>query len=146
VHSRANFAGGVAVVQFCTVGRLSFVGGLGGVRQDMEPFLVHDRKGGDAAARAIGVNQIGLRRAGIAQDVIDRLRVAFHVIFGGRAEGPEHWQAEILRRDAQCPEVAELLEFIRLKRAGRLGRQQVPPVQPKAGSEDGEQDEQEGAR
>ena len=126
VEDGANLAGGVGVAQYCTVGRLAFVGGLGGVRQDVEPFICHDHGAQAPAVDPICINVVGLRRAGVAQETVKRLRVAFKLLFA-RTDGapfdPVALRAEIERRGASCAEVEELLHFVERKRAARMARQ-----------------------
>ncbi|MEM7230710.1 MAG: acyl-ACP--UDP-N-acetylglucosamine O-acyltransferase [Planctomycetota bacterium] len=129
IATGANFAGSAAVVQFCTVGRLSFVGGMAGCRQDPEPFLIHDRSGpgSDPRARPTGVNKVGLRRAGVSDESIRHLMTAFRLLFGSSKVDPGAARAQLDAENALCDEVAELLEFVDRKRAGSFGRQKAVP-------------------
>lgn len=125
VHSGANFAGGAAIVQFTTVGRLAFLGGMAGGRQDLEPFLVHDCVQGGLRSVPIAVNKVGLRRAGIPEDSIERIRVAYKLLFRRKIRRirPDEVRREVKRRGALSSEVEELLEFVERKHAGHFGRQ-----------------------
>ena len=77
VADRAYVSGGVAVHQFCRIGTLAMVGGLARVRQDVPPFVTID--GG--STMVVGLNRVGLRRAGFTpQQVID-LKEAYRVIY-----------------------------------------------------------------
>lgn len=127
VRSFANLAGAVAVVQFVTVGRCAFVCGTSGVRKDLEPFLSHDlrrRGGGPTEPQPACVNEVGLRRAGVGPDVIQKLKIAYKVIFLGKkaAKSLMDSAAEIQERGGLCPEVEELLGFMAEKQKGRFGR------------------------
>jgi UDP-N-acetylglucosamine acyltransferase len=124
VATGANLAGGVALVQFVSVGRLAFIGGLAGTRQDCEPFIIHDRVSGHALSQPRGINRVGLRRAGLADEAIRHLQTAYKLLFmrGGR-EDPDRAAEELRGQGALTSEVEELLDFIRRKRDGRLGRQ-----------------------
>jgi UDP-N-acetylglucosamine acyltransferase len=122
IGSRANIAGGVAIVQFTTVGRFAFVGGLAGSTMDLEPFILHD----EMPCRPKGINVVGLRRGQVPHEVINKLKEAYRVLFTDSCKGREDLdaaEAEIERRGAGCPEVAELLQFMRRMREGRFGRQ-----------------------
>ncbi len=77
VSDRAYISGGVAVHQFCRIGTLAMVGGLARVRQDVPPYVTID--GG--STMVVGLNRVGLRRAGFTtQQVID-LKEAYRVIY-----------------------------------------------------------------
>ncbi len=122
VASHANLAGGVAIVQFSTVGRFAFIGGLSGTTMDCEPFLLHD----GAPARPMGVNLVGLRRGQFPHKAIQCLKEAYRVIFTEASEkGGEDLDAirkELEARQLICPEVEELLQFMKQSREGRFGR------------------------
>jgi UDP-N-acetylglucosamine acyltransferase len=127
VQSRVNLAGGVALVQFVTVGRLAFVGGLAGSQKDVEPFLCHDftKRGFDVMP--LCVNDVGLRRAGFPPEVNAKLRTAFKVLFIRKHATTDLAQAreQIEARGGLCAEVEELLEFLARKRASPHGRQRT---------------------
>lgn len=125
IESNVNFAGGTAIVQFTTVGRFVYLGGLAGARHDLEPFLIHDCKAGDPPNRCstVGVNEVGLRRGGVSGEAIRNLKTAFKVLFVRGVTNPDEALAEVDRRGAVCGEVEELIDFVRRKRTGRFGRQ-----------------------
>jgi len=127
IQSNVNMGGGVAIVQFLTVGRFAFLGGLSGSTMDCEPFILHD----DMPCRPKGINVVGLRRGQVSYEVINKLKEAYRVLFTESQKGGEDLEAarrEIERRGAVCDEVLELLEFMKRSREGRFGRQgQVRP-------------------
>ena len=124
IESWANLAGGVAVAQFCRVGRYAFVGGLGGVRKDAEPYICHDHGSRAPEVSPICINVVGLKRGGMAPEIIRQLRTAYKVIYmrKDQARDLEEVRAEIDERGALCSEVDYLLEFIRLRDASGRGR------------------------
>ncbi|MBO5436333.1 MAG: acyl-ACP--UDP-N-acetylglucosamine O-acyltransferase, partial [Thermoguttaceae bacterium] len=69
VDDRAYISGGVAIHQYCQVGTFAMVGGNALVVQDVPPFVNVD--GGSSLV--VGVNRIGLRRAGIPSQEINRI-------------------------------------------------------------------------
>ncbi len=77
VGDRANISGGVAVHQFCQIGAFAMVGGNALCVQDVPPFVNVD--GGSSLV--VGVNLIGLRRAGVPSAEIKRIREAYHVLY-----------------------------------------------------------------
>ena len=131
VGSHCNLAGGVAVVQFVTVGRFAFVCGTAGVRKDLEPFLSHDlrrKRGGSSEPQPACVNEVGLRRAGVHPEVSQKLKIAYKVIFLRKEAlvSLAEASAEIQARGGLCPEVEELINFMDKKWKSRFGRARNP--------------------
>ena len=77
VDDKAYISGGVAVHQFCRIGRLAMVGGLARVRQDVPPFVTID--GG--TTMVVGLNKVGLRRAGFSAQEMTQLKAAYRSIY-----------------------------------------------------------------
>ena len=130
IHSRVNMGGGSAIAQFVTIGRLAFVGAMGGARKDLEPFLSHDigRRGPEVEPTC--VNEVGLKRAGFSQEVINNLRTAFKVLYLRKEPllDMDQGREEIAARGALCDEVVELFDFVARKRASKMGRQRSLPT------------------
>ena len=66
VGPRAFVSGGVAVHQFCRIGSLAMVGGQARIVKDVPPFVTIDGQSG----YVVGLNQVGLKRAGHGPQVI----------------------------------------------------------------------------
>ena len=77
VGDRACLGGNAAVHQFCRIGRLAMVGGCTKVVQDVPPFVLTD----GAGALIVGLNRVGLRRAGFDRDEILQLKAAYRLIY-----------------------------------------------------------------
>jgi UDP-N-acetylglucosamine acyltransferase len=77
VEDRAYVSGGVAVHQFCRIGRLAMVGGLARVTRDVPPYVMID--GG--TTMVVGLNRVGLRRAGFTSQQLIDLKVAYRVVY-----------------------------------------------------------------
>jgi len=77
VEDRAYLGGGAAVHQFCRVGKLSMVGGMARVTQDVLPYVTIDGE----CTKVVGLNLIGLRRFGFNQNQIAELKEAYRVIY-----------------------------------------------------------------
>jgi UDP-N-acetylglucosamine acyltransferase len=77
VGDRAFVSGGVAVHQFCRIGRLAMVGGLARVTRDVPPYVTVD--GG--STMIVGLNRVGLRRAGFTSQQLIDLKDAYRVIY-----------------------------------------------------------------
>jgi UDP-N-acetylglucosamine acyltransferase len=112
LHDGCILSGHSAIQQRVRVGRLAMLGGLGSVTRDIPPFVI--QQGYNCVS---GLNLIGLRRAGMAADVIAALRVAFRILY---KEGRTQTGAlELIANDlGAIPEVAEFLEFIQASKIG----------------------------
>ncbi len=107
--------GGIAGVhQFCRVGRNAFVAGGAMASQDVPPFCIAK---GDRA-QLVGLNIIGLKRAGWSRDTIQLVRKAFHELFlsdGTRLAALERTEQDLA---PQAAEVAEMCRFVRAAKRG----------------------------
>ena len=88
VEDRAILGGAAAVHQYCRVGMMAMVGGQAHLVQDVPSFMMVD----GLSSRIVGLNMIGLRRAGYSIDEIKQLKAAYRVLY--RSE--KNWQ-EILK-------------------------------------------------
>jgi UDP-N-acetylglucosamine acyltransferase len=76
VDDKAILSGNTGVHQFCRIGRLAMISGMSKITRDIPPFFMAHMDG-----TCIGLNTIGLRRAGYASDVRQELKEAYKVIF-----------------------------------------------------------------
>ena len=72
----AYVSGNAAVHQFCRMGRLSFMGGGSITTKDVPPFVMQQ-----GVNSVVGINVVGMRRAGLAEEQINSLRQVYHVVF-----------------------------------------------------------------
>lgn len=100
-------SGNCAVHQFVRVGRLALLSGVSATTKDIPPFIIQQR-----INTVVGVNVVGMRRAGIPGKHIDGVRQAFHVLYREEQVLPAAL-AQIERELGAIPEVAELVAFIR---------------------------------
>lgn len=117
VGRRANVSGAAAVHHFVSIGECAYVGGLTRVVQDCPPYMILEGH----PSRVRGVNVIGLRRAGYAEEVLDELRAAFRRLY--RSGEPRRRVLERLREEVP-PEglVAELVQSLHNTELGSKGR------------------------
>lgn len=76
IGARAVIAGGAAIHQFVRIGELAMVSGLAKVVQDVPPYLLTDRDGA-----IVGVNRVGLLRAGLTGLERSEIKAAFRIIY-----------------------------------------------------------------
>ena len=121
VGARVFMAGGAGVHQFCRVGTLAMVGGLAHVSRDVPPFVTIDGQSGFV----VGLNQVGLRRAGYDTKAIARLKEAYRVIYRSRLM----WNDVLDELRRQFPEgpAAEFLPFFLSTKRGITPERRLPP-------------------
>lgn len=118
VGDRAVLNGASACHHFTTVGRLAYVGGLSRITQDVHPFTVVEGH----PSRIRGVNSVGMRRAGISEEEVERTKRAIFAIFLSDKESAAGAIARVSEEYADDPLVEELLGSIRASQQGRQGR------------------------
>ena len=107
----------VAVHQFCRVGRLAMIGGITGVPLDIPPFaMVQGNRG-----RLMGLNRVGLRRAGFTLAQIRTLQDAYHILF--RRKGAIAGRLAAVRKLAD-PLAEELADFVQHSKRGVCTREE----------------------
>ncbi len=105
-------SGNSTIHQFCRLGKFSFLSGISGAVKDLPPFML--ASGG--RARIVGLNSVGLRRAGIPSERRLVLKRAYHILYK-RGLNISQAVAELEKMDS-TPELKELLEFIRASKRG----------------------------
>ena len=114
-----NLAGGAGVHHFATVGSYAYVGGLSRIARDVPPFTIVEGH----PSRVRGINVIGLRRAGMAEETIAAIKSAYKALF--KSDEPMSDAVKRVRKEfAEVPEVLRLAEFLERSTEGRLGRQE----------------------
>jgi UDP-N-acetylglucosamine acyltransferase len=103
----AIFGGVSAVQQFTRIGRLAYIGGLTGVNMDVAPYLMVS----GARAEVVGINLVGLQRAGFSEEQVGRVKEAYRIVFRSKLSLQE--ALEQVRCDmGQHPEIAHWVRFI----------------------------------
>jgi len=105
-------SGNCAVHQFCRVGRLAFLSGASATTKDMPPFVMQQR-----IDSVVGLNLVGMRRAGMQTSEIDAVRRAYHTIFREGHILPAAL-AVVEREGGHIAAVAEMIAFIRQTKRG----------------------------
>ena len=106
VDHHCFLSGHTAIHQFARIGAYVMVSGLSGVSQDVPPFVTVDGHRADI----VGLNVVGLRRAGFDQAARRRIKAAYQIVYRsglGRDEALER-----LRAEPPCPEIEEILRFL----------------------------------
>lgn len=110
--------GAAACHHFTTIGRLAYVGGLTRLVQDVPPFTIVEGH----PARIRGANVVGLRRAGVAEEGVERIKQAVRSIFMKGSSTAAAGMRALADQRHEDPLLAELLSAIEASTAGRFGR------------------------
>jgi len=106
VDEKAIVSGLVAVHQFATIGRYSFIGGCSRVAKDVPPFV----KAVGNPIKLYGLNVVGLERNGFPEETRRELKRAYRLFFKSElnlSQARERAAAELQR----LPEIEEFLAF-----------------------------------
>jgi UDP-N-acetylglucosamine acyltransferase len=112
IEDRVYLSGNCAIHQFVRVGRLALLSGCSVTTKDMPPFLIQQ-----GINNVLGVNVVGMRRAGISNDRINAIRQAFHILLRESLLIP----VALARIEKEWPEIdviTELVQFIRQSSRG----------------------------
>ncbi len=121
VGDRAYLSGGVGVHQFCRIGPLAMVGGQAHIVKDVPPFVTIDGQ----SSYVVGLNQVGLRRAGFGQVTLLQLKEAYRLIYRSGLM----WR-DILRRlheNYAAGLAADFYPFLAATTRGILPERRMPP-------------------
>ncbi|MEJ2374718.1 MAG: acyl-ACP--UDP-N-acetylglucosamine O-acyltransferase [Pseudolabrys sp.] len=108
VGDNVVFGGGVAVRQFVRIGEGAMVVGLSGVRADIIPWGMAQ----GPLANLVGLNVVGMRRAGFSKAEILNVRRAYRVLFFGTGEFRARLD-QVEREFGGDARVAKITAFVR---------------------------------
>ena len=110
-----TFIGGASVIaQFCRIGAHCYVGGTSGFNRDCPPFLM----GRGSPFRVIGVNVIGLRRAGFSEDAIATIKQVFRIFYVQKTETVSKAIERVTVEMGELPEAQRFLAFVQSSKLG----------------------------
>lgn len=121
VEDRAFVSGGVAVHQYCRIGRMAMVGGQARIVKDVPPFVTID----GVSNYVVGLNTIGLRRNGATSAEIAELKSAYRLIYRSGLK----WNDIVNRlgRDFRDGIAGHFYEFIIGTQRGITQERRMPP-------------------
>ena len=113
IEDWAIVGGLTAIHQFVRIGAHSFCGGGSRVPQDIPPYL----KVAGNPVKAYGLNNVGLERRGVSEDVRRALKQTYQVLYQSKLTLMR--SLDIAEKEVeQIPEVRHLLTFIRSSERG----------------------------
>ena len=121
VGDRAYISGAAGVHQFCRIGTFAMVGGQAHMVQDVPPYVTVD----GLSSLVVGLNKIGLRRAGYDQASIQELMAAYRVIYRSGLRWVD--VLEQLRTKFPVGPAALFYEFLSTTARGIVSERRAPP-------------------
>lgn len=108
VEDRAIISGLTGVHQFVKIGRNAMVGGASKVVQDVPPFVIVDGH----PARVVGLNSVGMSRAGIGEAARNNLKKAYKILYRAGLTLPQ--AIAVMEQELESSEEVEhFLRFLR---------------------------------
>ena len=120
VGDRAMISGNTGVHQFVRVGSLAMVACVAPVTQDVPPFMMTDHEG-----RVVGINTIGLRRAGYTPGERAQIKSAYRLLY--RTALTRMQVIDALELETATPALTLLLDFLRATTDRGIVRGRLPP-------------------
>jgi len=120
VGDRAFLSGAVGVHQFCRVGAYAMVGGQAHIVKDVPPFVTVD----GVTSMIVGLNLVGMKRAGFSATEILSLKSAYRVAFRSGLR----WEETLTALREQFPTgcAAELHRFMAETKRGCIQERATP--------------------
>jgi UDP-N-acetylglucosamine acyltransferase len=112
VEDGVFMSGNCAIHQFSRLGRLAMLSGGATTTRDLPPFCV-----GEGRNRLVGVNVVGMRRAGMNNAQINAVREAYRILFMQHKVLPVGLE-QVERTLGDVDSVRELLAFVRESKRG----------------------------
>ena len=119
VGDQNYFGGGAAVHQFCRAGSLAMIGGLARITRDIPPYVLVD----GTTNCLVGLNSIGLRRAGMPPEIRRELKDAYRIAF--RSELPMEDRLALLQKRFPLGPAREIWQFVASTSRGVLQDRRV---------------------
>lgn len=105
-------SGLVAVHQFCNIGDYAMLAGCAKIVQDVPPYATADGN----PSTLIGINAVGLKRAGFSPEVRSEIKNAYKLIFQSKKRTRDAIQE--LADSNPGPEVQKIVDFFQASKRG----------------------------
>ena len=112
VDDNAFISGSLAIHQYCRVGRLAMVGGGTRVNVDVPPYFLY----AGLYVTPVGLNLVGLRRAGIRGDDVKALKTAYRLLYRSGLHLTE--ALDQIEKEVPTEHTTHLTRFIRASKRG----------------------------
>lgn len=114
IEDNVLLSGMTGLHQFTRVGKLALLSALSAVNKDIPPYMIC----GGRPAVAIGINVVGLRRAGVKPEARAEIKQAFKLLYRSGLNTSQALSA--IKESLTCPEVSHLVSFIENSKRGIL--------------------------
>ena len=121
IEDQAFLSGGVVVHQYSKIGRLAMIGGNTRVNLDAPPYFLYS----GFNVEAVGLNIIGLKRAGFTLQQVSSLKKAYKLLYRSRMKLEEALLA--IENQLTGDSISHLVAFIRRSTRG-ICRERTKPV------------------
>lgn len=115
VEDRVVMSGMVGIHQFVRIGMLAMLSGGAMVPLDVPPFCIAQGE----RARLVGLNIVGMRRAGFSRETIMEIKRAYKALF--RSGDTLKEALEKLEAEHPIPEVQHMIDFCKGTQRGVMG-------------------------
>jgi len=112
VEDQAFISGCVVVHQYCRIGRLAMIGGGVRVNQDLPPFFLYS----GVYASPVGLNVVGLRRAGFTSQDISAIKQAYRLLYRSKLKLKD--ALERIETQIDSPYARHIAGFVRGTKRG----------------------------
>jgi len=112
IEDQAFLSGGVVVHQYSKIGRLAMIGGNTRVNSDVPPFFLYS--GFNVAA--VGLNLVGLKRAGYKHSDISALKKAYQILYRSGLKLQDALAR--IENEVGTAEARHLVDFVRRSERG----------------------------
>lgn len=121
VGNRAYISGAVGVHQFCRIGAYAMVGGQSHISQDVPPYVTVD----GVSSLIVGLNKVGLKRAGFSDADMQQLKEAYRVIYRSGLRWSDMQQ--LLSQRFTDGAALAFVEFFASGKRGYVSERRTPP-------------------
>jgi UDP-N-acetylglucosamine acyltransferase len=121
VADRVFMSGASGIHQFCNIGTLAMIGGQAHLVQDVPPYVTVD----GLSSLVVGLNLVGLRRAGYDQAKIQQLKDAYRLIY--RSGLMWNQILEALKTEFAQGPASLFFEFLSATKRGIVSERRLPP-------------------
>jgi len=112
VEDQAFLSGMTGFHQFTRIGRLALVSALSVCNKDIPPYMIC----GGRPGVVLGINMVGLRRAGISDVARNEIKKAYRTLYRSELLVPDATQK--IKSELSTPEVQHLVRFIEASERG----------------------------
>ncbi|MEA1926859.1 MAG: acyl-ACP--UDP-N-acetylglucosamine O-acyltransferase [Candidatus Auribacterota bacterium] len=114
IDNQVFISGNVVIHQFCAVGRLAMLSGLARISKGVPPFMTVVERNS-----VVGLNVVGLKRAGFTQEERGKVKRAFKLLYHSGLNVKQ--AVEAIKRKELGPGAEAIIDFIARSKRGICG-------------------------